>query len=221
MKIIDFHAHILPKADHGSDSLETSLKQIEFSKNASVNTIIATPHFYPHMHRVEGFLEKRQNAYRELEAATDTSVILGAEILLCEGLNRLKGLETLVLGNTNVLLIELPFSSFKREYESAVEDLISAGYTVVLAHADRYPDENIERLIPLGVKIQLNASSLVGLFTKKHLINWIDKGLVVGLGSDIHKADKKAYASYLKAKSKLGTRFDKIMQNSNDLIFGN
>ena len=220
MRIIDFHTHILPKADHGSDSIETSLKQIELSKGASVDTVIATPHFYPHMHRVEAFLEKREKAYSELTASTDSRVILAAEILLCEGLNRLKGLEALVIGNTKCLLIELPFSSFKREYETAVEDLIADGFTVVLAHVDRYPKENIDRLIPLGVKLQLNASSLSGLFTKKYLTEWIDKGLVVGLGSDIHMADKKAYTAFAKAKSKLGTRFDKIMQNSNDLIFG-
>ena len=219
MKTIDFHTHILPKADHGSDSIETSLKQLKLAKDAAVDTIIATSHFYPHMHRVEAFLEKRQNAYNELKAATDTTVILGAEILLCEGLNRLKGIEKLTIGDTNALLIELPFSSFKHEYETAIEDLISDGFAVVLAHADRYPKENIDRLIPLGVKLQLNASSLSGLFTKKHLIDWIDKGLAVGLGSDIHMADKKAYAAFTKAKSKLNSRFDKIMQNSNDLIF--
>ena len=51
-------------------------------------------------------------------------------------------------------------------------------------------------------------------------MNWIDEGLVVGLGSDIHQADKKAYASYVKAKKKLGDRFNKIMKKSNELIFG-
>ena len=220
MKIIDFHTHILPNADHGSDSIETTLKQLELSKLASVDTIIATPHFYPHMHRVEDFLQKRKTAYETLKKSSNANVILGAEVLLCEGLNRLKGLETLTIGNSRLILLELPFSPFKREYENAVEDLISDGYDVILAHADRYQKENIERLIPLGVKLQLNASSLSGIFTKKHLINWIDKGLVVGLGSDIHMADKKAYASYSKARGKLNSRFDKIMQKSNDLIFG-
>ena len=220
MNIIDFHTHILPKADHGSDSMETTLKQIELSELVGVDTLIATPHFYPHMHRIESFLEKRENSFCELKNSSEVDVILAAEVLLCEGLNRLKGLESLTISNTKALLIELPFSTFKREYENAVEDLISDGFDVVLAHADRYPKENIERLIPLGVKLQLNASSLSGMFTKKHLIEWIDKGLVIGLGSDIHMADKKAYTAYAKAKAKLGVRFDKIMQRSNDLIFG-
>lgn len=220
MKTIDFHSHILPGADHGSDSLETSLEQIELSKSASIDTFIATPHFYPHMHRIGDFLKKREDCYNTLKNSTNADIILSAEVLLCEGLNKLQGIENLTIGSTKALLIELPFTSFRKAYENCIEELIDDGYEVVLAHADRYPKENIEKLIPLGAKIQLNVSSLSTLFTKKHLINWIDRGLVVGLGSDIHKADKKAYASYVKAKKKLGDRFNKIMKKSNELIFG-
>lgn len=218
MKTIDFHTHILPKADHGSDSLETSLEQVKLAKSAEIDTLVATSHFYPHMHRVKDFVNKREACYNELAAHTDIEILLGAEILLCDGLNKLSGIENLAIGDSKVLLIELPFTSFKREYEASIEALIDQGYKVVLAHADRYPKENIDRLIPLGAKIQLNVSSLVTLFPKKHLYDWIDKGIVVALGSDIHKADKKAYASFIKAKKKLGDRFNQIMQKSNDLI---
>ena len=40
----DFHAHILPGADHGSDGMETSLTQLALAEAAGVDTIIATPH---------------------------------------------------------------------------------------------------------------------------------------------------------------------------------
>ena len=29
--LVDFHSHILPRADHGSDSVETSLKQLKLA----------------------------------------------------------------------------------------------------------------------------------------------------------------------------------------------
>ena len=45
---LDYHAHILPGCDHGSDGLVTSLKQVEMAASAGVKTICATPHFYPH-----------------------------------------------------------------------------------------------------------------------------------------------------------------------------
>lgn len=219
MKTIDFHTHILPGADHGSDSTETSLNQIELSRKASVDTIIATPHFYPHRHRVEDFLKKREMCYNKLMSKTDADVILGAEVLLCEGLNRLKGIEALTISGTNVILLELPFTTFKSEYESSIEALIADGYKIVLAHADRYPRESIERLLHLGVKIQLNASSIARLIVKKHVMKWIDKGIVVGIGSDIHMVDKKAYKAFMKTKKKLGDKFLEIMKKSNEIIY--
>ncbi len=218
MKTIDFHTHILPGADHGSDSLATSLSQIELAKSACVDVLIATSHFYPHRHRINDFLKKRDKAYNELTQNTDIEIIAGAEVLLCEGLNKLEGLEKLTIGDSNVILLELPDSTFKPEYESCVEDIISSGYRIVLAHADRYPEENIERLVSIGAKIQLNASALSGFLTKKHITKWIERGLVVALGSDIHMADKKAYASFVKAKKKLGSYFDSIMQKTNQIL---
>lgn len=218
MKTIDFHTHILPKADHGSDSVETSLRQIELAKKASVDTLVATPHFYPHIHRIDQFLEKRALSYKQLSENTDADIILGAEVLLCEALNKLKGLEALTIASTKNILIELPFTPFKNEYEICIENLVSDGYGVILAHADRYPEENIERLLPFGVKIQLNASSISKMFAKKHLFKWIDKELVVAIGSDIHMADKKAYSDFLFAKKKLGNSFNEIMKKTNEII---
>ena len=219
MKIIDFHTHILPNADHGSDSLETSLKQLELSEKVPIDTFIATSHFYPHRHRVNDFLKRRDESYSLLSSHTDKEIILGAEVLLCEGLNKLPGIENLTIGNSKIILLELPFNQFKSEYETAIEAFIDEGYTVVLAHADRYPKENIERLLPLGAKIQLNASSLSGFFPKKHLFEWIERGVVVALGSDIHMADKNAYPSFVKMRKKLGTSFDEIMIKCNELLF--
>ena len=50
LDIVDFHAHVLPCADHGSSSVSTSLSQLSYAKGAGVKRIIATPHFYPHKH---------------------------------------------------------------------------------------------------------------------------------------------------------------------------
>ena len=38
--LVDFHSHILPRADHGSDSIETSLCQLESAAKAGVDTTI-------------------------------------------------------------------------------------------------------------------------------------------------------------------------------------
>lgn len=40
---MDFHAHILPGADHGSRDLDHSLRQLRAAKAVGVDTIVATP----------------------------------------------------------------------------------------------------------------------------------------------------------------------------------
>lgn len=44
---VDFHSHILPKADHGSESVEMSLMQLYCAEKAGVDTIVATPPLLP------------------------------------------------------------------------------------------------------------------------------------------------------------------------------
>ena len=220
MRIIDFHAHILPCVDHGSDGITTSLYQLELARQASVDTVFSTSHFYPHKHSLSLFLEKRNEAYRLLtEKKPDIDIRLGAEVLLCVGLERLEGLKELCLYGSDTILLELPFNEYSDRYTETVENMLAGGFDVVLAHADRYKEEIIDELISLGVTIQLNASSLSRLFKRKRLFDWIEAGVVVGLGSDIHMRDKNAYKHFLRAKSKIGkTAFTDIMQKSN-LIF--
>ena len=57
---LDYHAHILPGCDHGSSSVDMSLKQMDMAKEAGIQTICATPHFYPHKESVSSFIERRR-----------------------------------------------------------------------------------------------------------------------------------------------------------------
>ena len=64
---LDYHAHILPRCDHGSDGVETSLRQLAMAAEAGIRTVCATPHFYPHRENAAAFLE--QSALRRGAAA--------------------------------------------------------------------------------------------------------------------------------------------------------
>lgn len=218
MKIIDFHTHILPGADHGSDSLQTSISQLNLAKKASVDVIVATPHFYPHLHKLSKFLERRESAYRALKEATDFKILCGAEVLLCEKIENFDNMDSLCIDGTKTLLLELPFSSFRESYVDSVEELIDRGYKVVLAHAERYPVSSIESLVAVGAKIQLNASAVSGILVKKHIKRWLLSDNVVALGSDIHMLGKKYYSSFDKSKRKLKSTFWDIMQRSEKYI---
>ena len=214
MKIIDFHAHILPGADHGSDSVETSLVQLELAKAASVDIIVATPHFYPHMHKLPSFIKRRKSAYEAIAEATDMKIVCGAEVLLCEKFENFDNIDSLCIEGTKTLLLELPFSSFKPSYVNSVETLVDSGYNIVLAHAERYSADSIDPLLSIGAKIQLNASAVSGLFVKKHIKRWICSGDVVALGSDIHMSAKKYYNNFSRSQKKLKEAFTAIMERS-------
>lgn len=221
MDICDFHSHILPSADHGSSSVEESLKQLNLAKRYGVSRIVATSHFYPHRDSVEAFLNRRDAAYSTLVATMPDGmpeVKLAAEVLLCANLDELPDLCDLCILGTNTLLIELPFNDFGNEYVHAVEGMIDRGYRVILAHAECYDAQNVERLIALGALVQINASALAGTFTKKAIKSWKKRHKIVALGSDIHGADRHAYKNFVRAIRRLGDYAEYVKEKS-DMIW--
>lgn len=219
--MIDFHSHIIPRADHGTSSVETSLFQLRSAKQHGIDCIVATSHFYPHRENADMFLARRNKCYERLKEALTPDlpqIILGAEVLICDNIEEMPMLESLCVEGTNVLMLELPFTDFFDSYIYSVRTLIKRGYTVLLAHADRYNPVNIEKLLDVGAKIQLNVDSLTGIFTSKHLKRWISDGKVYALGSDIHGEDKKAHALFEKAVKRLGEDADFIFKSSKRLL---
>ena len=111
-EIIDFHAHVLPAADHGSDSPETSKMQMALLSSAGVDTVVATPHFYPDLHTISDFtstVDECVELIRNIE--NRPRICLGAEVLYCSGLDTMDGLEKLCIRGTRTLLLELPLTS--------------------------------------------------------------------------------------------------------------
>ena len=187
---LDYHAHILPGCDHGSDSIETTLQQLTMAAAAGVKIICATPHFYPNKESVEAFLRRRTKSAALLmhNLLPDAPrVQLGAEVLICDGMERLDGLNLLCREGTNELLLEMPFYPWPESIWDTLFFLCERrDLRVILAHADRYPRENIEQLTRDGVPIQLNAACLTKPLHRRQYLGWIENGFVKYLGSDIH-----------------------------------
>ena len=99
INIVDFHSHILPGADHGSDSLDTSLWQLNCAVNYGVSRIVATPHFYPHRHNLDTFVKRRDEAFMCLKEKMpkDVTVRLGAEAFICPRFEELPNIEKLFI----------------------------------------------------------------------------------------------------------------------------
>lgn len=208
---LDYHAHVLPGCDHGSDSVETSRKQLAMAAAARVRTVCATPHFYPHKESIPSFLQRREASARLLRenlTADAPQLQLGAEVLICDGMERLEGLSRLCREGTNELLLEMPFYAWQDSIWQTLGRLCRRrDIQIVIAHADRYPKENVERLIRGGVPLQLNAESLTKPLRRRQYLAWIENGNVKYLGSDIHMLGS-GYRDWEKCRKLLERSFE-------------
>ena len=224
MEMIDFHAHILPHMDHGSTRTATAKEQLALIHGAGVKTVCATSHFYPQDILPDVFLEERRNNLKNLLSAMGRDprprIVLGAEVLICPGLENMEGLSSLCMEGTNVLLLEMPFAhdSWDRRLYHTVNEIRKQGLRIVLAHVDRYPADLIEELFDMGLSGQINAASLNKLFKPKHLLRWIDEGSIVALGSDLHGSDPKSYVPFSKTVDSMSERMERIMTATSALI---
>ena len=192
--MIDFHSHLLPGVDDGSSSVEESLELLRMLASQGVDTVVATPHFYPDRMSVEDFLKRREAAYRKLCECDLTGlprIILGAEVRFYDSISRLPELELLCAGESKALLLEMPFSKWSEMTVKEVASLSRSGrVTVVLAHIERYlpfqtPDV-WQRILESGALTQVNASFFIGCFKKRKALNMLASGMINVIGSDCH-----------------------------------
>lgn len=206
--IIDFHAHILPGADHGSRDVKTTKAQLEMLAGAGVKAVVATPHFYPQNDSVDSFLERRRACADELLTidCERPEIYLGAEVLVCAGIDHMPGIERLCIEGTDVILLEMPFNSWREEHIEAVGRIARSGLQVVMAHIDRYPEKDLVKLFSeCDVLCQLNGETQTTFKGRKKADLLLKKYPVVAMGSDLHGDDKKALKNLLK----LSKRFEK------------
>ncbi len=221
VRTIDFHSHILPCADHGSNSIDTSVAQLALMKKAGIDIAVATSHFYPQGDTVEAFLERREKAAQQLSSvkSNDVKIALGAEVYCVAGLEKLEGLEKLTIKGTNTLLLEMPTTFWNTNIiQTALE--LDNRFDLILAHIDRYPSSGLEKLLDIGVRAQVNAGNIMRKPNKQRLGKWLADGSVWALGSDIHNADKKAAKNFKKAQKFLKYDIEEIFMRTEELIKG-
>lgn len=223
--IVDFHAHVLPAADHGSSGLTETKNQLALYRKAGVDTVVATPHFYPNSVSIDAFLstvDAAAAALTELLATEENAprVLLGAEVLYCDNMHHMEGLERLCIRGTNVLLLELPLSDWSPVLFHTVREL-SKRVCVVLAHIDRYTRPHADDLMQMiedGALAQVNAYSLFSFFERRRLAPFFGSGAVVALGSDLHNVDASAVNKLVRAKKHLGGDYDGMMMRTMELL---
>lgn len=195
--MIDIHAHILPQMDDGSASVEMTDQMLRLSQQQGVTTLVATPHFYAKKDSPEHFLERRQAALDRIEydGKVMPRLLLGAEVAYFDGMNRCEALPQLQLGQSGLLLIEMPFVHWTPRM---VEEVLSLHRMLdlqpVLAHVERYGSQFAKfkrRLLEGGVLFQCNADAFLGGLRAARWMGMLKSGEIHFLGSDCHNMDNR------------------------------
>ncbi|MCD7787048.1 MAG: capsular polysaccharide biosynthesis protein, partial [Oscillospiraceae bacterium] len=130
--MLDFHMHILPAVDDGSDSVETSMAMLRMSAEQGVEYIAATPHFYAERMTPESFLTRRRDAFALFTDAIGGEaglprLLLGAEVHFFTGISTFDGLDALCLDGTKFLLLEMPFHTWSEHMLHEVDTISCRG----------------------------------------------------------------------------------------------
>ena len=232
----DFHSHILPEMDDGASSVEESVKLIHILMDSGVERIILTPHFYRENENIEKFLERRARSYEKLMSAAEKirgcpELILGAEVYFHPALSSDKDFHKLCIGDTDFILLELPFARFFENFYGEYSKFLNrCEPKIIFAHIERYFSfgnkiDDINRLLDSGNAVcQMNCGSIAeaGLFKRKTYINMINDGLISVIGTDTHNTTSRP-PQYKKAeafiRSKCGAdAFERICSNSDRII---
>lgn len=199
---VDFHTHILPGIDDGSENKQQSYEMLQEEMKHGVQTIIATPHFYPDGPSVTKFIQNRHLAYKEMKQyilkMSDMSlpdIRLGAEVLLATETAYLENLKELAIEGTKYILIEMPYDDWQEWVYESIERIYSVqGLIPVIAHIERYipmqkDTGQIYRLLSIPKVLgQMNTRSLLDAKRKHLCYRLIKSKMVHVLGSDAHRS---------------------------------
>ena len=201
MEMIDIHTHLIPGVDDGAEDEMMALMMLLRAQDQDIHSVFVTPHSSAFDEGHEGTLEK----YKQLCASAarmlpDIQLYPGCEVH-CETSKMPEVVSGLEFGKyptmngTRLVLMEFSLWVTPENTLPCVEALVSAGYTPIIAHMERYKylRDNIplvDRFREAGALIQLNVSSLYDEMDDT-VKNWarqlVKEKKVDFLGTDAHR----------------------------------
>lgn len=233
----DIHSHLIYGIDDGARSLEESIELIKKLSSIGFDNLIITPHYiedseYSASNEIKE--EKLEIIRDELKKNNiDVNIFIGNEIFINENIVNLVEdgyIET--LGDTNCLLIELPFHNKIIGLLDIISEIKSAGYLPIIAHPERYTyfqDDYslVDELRRERVLFQCNYTSIIGRYgdSAEKLLKYMLKHRYVDyLGTDLHRVDRTTLIDNWKKIDKLFNKvagkdyYEKIKRNCDFLV---
>lgn len=233
MNMVDFHTHILPHVDDGSQDLQVSEKMLKSLQEQGVDSVVLTPHFYTDRESLPSFLDRRALAVRELQPIADKLglwIFPACEMYFTDYIFHYEDISELCLLQKKYLLIEFPFScSFSDTIFQKLERLMAFQNVLpILAHIERYPPllnlQRLARYVELGCLAQINLGGFrhSGFRQRKAILDGIRNGLIHLVGTDCHNMTSRPpdfLSGFQFIEKKAGTESAKtFMENARRIL---
>ena len=189
----DCHSHILYGVDDGVGTLRESLDILSLLEEQGLSTLWLTPHT---MEDVPNTTEGLTSRFEELTDAYGGPIELhlASEYMMDGAFEaHLRKDDFLAHGEGDTLLLETSTWASPYNFWELLEQTMRAGYHPLLAHPERYEymrKSDYERLYDMGVRLQLNYPSLLGLYgehVQKKAQMLLSSGWYSCAGSDCHR----------------------------------
>ena len=234
-KLIDFHNHILPNVDDGSDSLEMSLFMLRHAAEQGITDVVNTVHYQHSKVETEDISFKRiKKEVNSLQTELDNHDIpvklhCGAEVFFLPNLLEIKDDPLATFLHGKYMLIEFQVHQIPRIQKQKLFDLKMAGVTPIIAHPERYKQvqEDIKIVaewLGAGCLIQIDAGSPLGYLGSGSQLaseRIIKNGWCQVLGSDSHDKKKRNFClaeSVDLIRNWIGDRVDCMVKENPKLI---
>ena len=200
--MIDIHNHILFGIDDGAKDIDTCVQMCIDAYENGYTAIAVTPHFYKYDELADFIFERNekvQTLRRILKnEELDLLVFSGAEVFLSDEIFYADNLDALTINHSRYLLCEFPLGPFDvNKVPLWIDELISRGYTPIIAHPERYVEFHrnhhiIDELIDRHVIFQVNIDSLTGRNGRepqRMAIDMVTRKIAKLIASDAHELD--------------------------------
>ncbi|HHW57024.1 MAG TPA: capsular biosynthesis protein [Clostridia bacterium] len=236
--MVDIHCHILPNLDDGSESVDISKEMALIAVEDGIKSIVATPHYIEYEHEVskKAILKSCQELNQLLiQNGINLKILPGCEAFISPTLveSYKKGEIMSINDMGKYILIELPVTNYPEYVEDVIFDFKVIGVIPIIAHIERYSYvrgdfEVIYRLINKGALMQVNSTSIIGLFgdkLKNKAIELVKHNMVHFIASDAHttrgRSPRIARAFEILKKERIkDTYIDYLIANSQKIIYG-
>lgn len=198
--ITDIHSHILFGVDDGADSIDKAVRMLSVSCKSGVDRLVLTPHYNPsygYNNTASADLSSRLKRLSKAAEDNDLAIDLFPGMEIRADLDTAELLESgqlLTLNGSKYPLIEFSHTDNPKKCEDILRELLSCGYSPIIAHPERFPFFFSQPWIAydwleLGCHIQITRGSIFGSFgssassASRYLL---ENGLVCCIASDCH-----------------------------------